>query len=168
MKFDREVTPKGVCIPIAALKLGKLQDAGKLKLHTLDNALVLLKRRMTAPELLTAVQQLSELAAELLAHLAGVCGGCEDCGQEGCPYDSLGDVPLDLPDDLRQAAGIPKDVKLCAEVNEEDATVTLSAAGYRYDLRDIPPGSLEVLAEAGVCLGELEQHMIMEDAVYGS
>ena len=68
---------------------------------------------------------------------------------------------------LREAAGIPDGAKLCAEVDEEAHTVTVLAAEHRYDLRDLPAELLATFAEAGTCLGKLEEHMIAEDIVYG-
>ena len=37
-----------------------------------------------------------------------------------------------------------------------------------YDLRDVPLELLDIFGDAGSCLGELEEHMILEDIVYGS
>lgn len=169
MKFIKESAPNGIHISSAALKVSNISCGETVELHTLDNAMVLLKGHMTAPELLTVVRQLSSTAAELLAHLAKVCGPCESCAdcKEGCPYNDLGDGAISLPDYLRQEAGIPEDAKLCAEVNKEAGSVTISMSGHKHDLRDILPDLLETFVEAGTCLGELEEHMILEDIVYG-
>lgn len=85
MKFSKEVTLRGVYITAGTLKVSKLPSDKKLELHTLDNALVLLRGQMTAPELLTAAHALADLAAELINHLAEVCGPCEDCDKYSCP-----------------------------------------------------------------------------------
>lgn len=68
---------------------------------------------------------------------------------------------------LRQAAGISNGAKLCAKVDDEAHTITVMAAEHRYDLRDISAGLLATFTEAGTCLGRLEEHMMMEDIVYG-
>ena len=81
---------------------------------------------MTAPELLSAVEQLRGVASELLFHLHQVCGPCEEC-PDGC---------------------------LCGE--SEDSP-----------LLHLPADLLLTFAEAGTCLGELEDHLITEDIVYG-
>lgn len=169
MKFIKESTPKGIHISSAALKVSSIPCGETVELHTLDNALILLKGHMTAPELLAAARQLSSTAAELLAHLAKVCGPCESCEdcEESCPYNDLGGEAISLPDYLRQEAGIPEDAKLCAEVNKEAGSVTISMSGHKHDLQDIPSDLLDTFAEAGTCLGELEEHMILEDIVYG-
>ena len=77
------------------------------------------------------------------------------------------DGSVELKDFLRQEAGIPEGVKLCAEVDKETHSVIISEAGYRYDLRDLPPDLLDTFSAAGICLGKLEEHLIMEDTVYG-
>ena len=40
-------------------------------------------------------------------------------------------------------------------------TVTIAEAGYDHDLRDVPPYLLEMLGEAGICLGELEEQLMV-------
>ena len=135
MKFIKEGSIKGAFVTAGTLKVSGICDE-KLELHTLDNAVLLLKGWMTAPELLTAAHELAKFAAGLYSHLA-------------------------------QAAGIPDGAKLCAEVDEEAHTVTVLAAEHRYDLRDLPAELLATFAEAGTCLGKLEEHMIAEDIVYG-
>lgn len=167
MKFVNETTPKGLQIPAAAMKLSGFAQGGKVELHTAEAALVILKRRMTAMELIRAVDALHRLATELTAHLAMACGPCDDCG-DGCPYDDLEDGMLELPDYLRREAGIPDGAKLCAYADDEENTVTIGMAGYDHDLRDVPPYILEMLAEAGICLGELEEHLMTEKILYGA
>jgi len=134
MKFICESAPQGLRIPTAALNLSHIPYGGKVELHTLDCALVLLKGELTAPELISVAKQLHNTAEELYAHLAKVCGPCEGCEESGCPYDALEEESIDLP-------------------------------GY---LRDVPLELLDIFGDAGSCLGELEEHMILEDIVYGS
>lgn len=135
--------------------------------------MVVLQGQMTAMELLTAARSLQDLAVDLHMHLAKVCGQCDGCGEnaenggEGCPLANLEADGIDLPDYLRREAGIPEGAKLCAEVDEEENTVTIFPAGYDHDLRDIPPGMLEMFLAANVCLGELEERLIVGDTVYG-
>ena len=167
MKFIKENAAKGIRIPPSALDLSGIPFGEKVEMRVLDNAILMLKGRMTAPELLTVVEQLNSTAEELFAHLTMVCGPCDGCDEESCPAESLDEEAIDLPGYLRREAGIPEDVKLCAEVDEETGSVTLSAAGHRYNLQDVPPELLEICEKAGICLGELEEHMIREDVVYG-
>lgn len=126
MKFIKEITSRGLLIPMVAARLAKFKAGDRVEYRPLDNVVVVLKKRMTAPELLTAVEQLNGVATELLLHLDRVCGPCEECA-DGC---------------------------LCGE--SEDSP-----------LQHLPTDLLLTFAEAGTCLGELEEHLITEDIVYG-
>lgn len=126
MKFIKEITSRGLLLPMIAARLAKFKAGDRVEYRPLDHVIVVLKKRMTAPELLTAVEQLQSVASELLFHLYQVCGPCEECA-DGCLCGETGDSPLQhLPTDL-----------------------------------------LLTFAEAGTCLGELEEHLITEDIVYG-
>ena len=86
MKFIKEITPKGLLLPVTAARLAGLSAGEKAEYHTLNGAMLVLKGRMTAPELLTVVHQLTSASAQLLHHLSQVCGYCEDCDKDSCPY----------------------------------------------------------------------------------
>ncbi len=146
------------------MKLSGFEGGGKVELHASEDALVVLKQRMTAMELLRAAKSLQKLATDLHVHLAGVCGPCGGCNGD-CPVEDGDEV--DLPDYLREEAGIPEKAKLCASVDEEEHTVTISEADYDHDLRDVPEEVLEMFREAGICVGELEERLILGDVVYG-
>lgn len=167
MKFVKEMTCKGIHIPAAALKLCGFEPESKLEIHTSENALVVLKGRMTAMELLQAAQHLQDLTVDLHVHLGKVCGPCDGCGEDGCPYEDMDGDDIDLPEYLREEAGIPEGAKLCAWVDEEEKTVTIGAADHDHDLRDVPPHVLEMFAATGMCVGELEERLILGDCVYG-
>lgn len=166
MKFAKMGSIKGAFVTAGTLKVSGISDE-KLELHTLDNAVLLLKGEMTAPELLAAAHALADMSSKLLNHLAQVCGPCENCDKDSCPYNDFEEESVQVNEYLREAAGIPDGSKLCAKVDEEAHTITVLAAEHRYDLRDLPAGLLATFAEAGTCLGRLEEHMIAEDTVYG-
>lgn len=126
MKFIKGITSKGLLLPMVAAQLAGFKAGDKVEYHPRKGTMVVLKKQMTAPELLNAVEQLNGVATELLLHLDRVCGPCEECA-DGCFCGESEDSPLQhLPTDL-----------------------------------------LLTFAEAGTCLGELEEHMILEDIVYG-
>lgn len=126
MRCTADLHRMSLRIPGVALKISGFEGQTQAEYRPLDNVIVVLKKRMTAPELLTAVEQLNGVATELLLHLDKVCGPCEEC-VDGC---------------------------LCGE--SEDSP-----------LQHLPTDLLLTFAEAGTCLGELEEHLIMEDIVYG-
>lgn len=166
MKFIMQLPNGSFHVPSAALKISGLEGGDRIEIHTLERAAVIMKQQMNAMELLATAEELNKLAAELITHLARVCGICEGC-ETACPYDDLDGGMLELPEHIREEAGIRADAKLCAVVNEDDHTVTLGVAGYSYDLRDVPENILEMLSELGVCMGALEHHLITEDVIYG-
>ena len=144
MKFNKQINNGTLLIPGGAFKISGFEGGEKVEIHTLDSAVVVL----------------------LTVHLARVCGTCDDC-EDGCPFDDLEDGMLELPDYLREEAGIPAGAKLCVYVDDEEKTVTIAEAGYDHDLRDVPPYLLEMLGEAGICLGELEEQLMVGDLIYG-
>lgn len=146
------------------MKLSGFESGGKVELQASEDALVVLKPRMTAMELLRAARSLQKLAEDLHVHLSRVCGPCDGCDGE-CPFE--GGDEVDLPDYLREEAGIPEKAKLCASVDEEEHTVTISKADYDHDLRDVPEEVLELFRASGICVGELEERLILGDVVYG-
>lgn len=166
MKFNKEIRNGALSIPGGVFKISGFEADEKAEIHALDSAVVVLKQQMTAMELTQAADALHQLATELTAHLAMACGACDDCG-DGCPFDDLEDGMLELPEYLRREACIPAGAKLCAYADDEEQTVTIGMAGYDHDLRDVPPYLLEMLAEAGICLGNLEEHLMTEKILYG-
>ncbi len=164
MEFLKEVSLKGAFIPRSALTLSGFAEKEEAELHALPGAAILLKKRMTALELLQAVDALSKTSTSLLTELAGVCGPCEDCAE--CPYDCSVQESVTLPEHLRQEAGIALDAKLCADANEETQTVTIYAAQHRHDLSDIPEDLFPLLHELGLCMGALEEKIIHEEVVH--
>ena len=157
MKFNKQMSNNTLSIPSGVFKISGFEADEKAEIHALDSAVVILKKRMTATELIQAMDALHQLATELTVHLAMVCGTCDDCE----------DGMLELPDYLRREACIPAGAKLCAYADDEEQTVTIGVAEYDHDLRDVPPYLLDMLAEAGICLGELEEHLMTEKILYG-
>lgn len=166
MKFNKQINNGTLLIPGGAFKISGFEGGEKVEIHTLDSAVVVLKKQMTTMELIQAMDALHRLATELTVHLARVCGTCDDC-EDGCPFDDLEDGMLELPDYLREEAGIPAGAKLCVYVDDEEKTVTIAEAGYDHDLRDVPPYLLEMLGEAGICLGELGEQLMVGNLIYG-
>lgn len=166
-KFIKNTTKKKLVIPNVVMELSEFERGGMVEICALPDAVVVLKREMTAMELIRAVDSLQRLAMELNRHLAGVCGPCEDCSGDGdCPAEPT-HTRTAIPDEVRKDVRIPANAKLCAWPGEQEGTVTVAQADYRYDLTDVPEWELSTLAMMGVCLGELEERLMAEDIVYG-
>lgn len=164
MKFLREATAKGLRVLPAELAMAGFSETQAAEVYVAEDAIVVLKRRMTGMELIRAARQLHELSVELSLHLAKACGFCHDCAEE-CPFEAL-EEEIDLPGYLREEAGIDEGAKLCAYVNEEENSVTIAEAGHEYDLRDVPPEVVDMFLDTGLCLGELDELLIKGDVVY--
>jgi len=156
MKFEKQVTINGALVPRSALQLADLGEQGNLGMHTLPGAVILTRKRMTAAELAQTVEALAELSSQLIACLADACGTCADCPEEQCPFDS--DDYLKLLDELQTP-----DMPLSRTDTSDNG---LSARNIR-SLHDISPALLELLADHGVCLSELEAHLSQKDVIYG-
>lgn len=168
-KFTKNTTKKKLVIPNTVLDLSGLEKGEPVEIQALDNAVVILRKEMTAMELVRAIDSLQGTVLDLTQHLTDVCGPCEDCsGSDGekCPADPSRTTTL-IPEEVRKDAHIPADAKLCAWPGDMPGTVSIGQADYRYDLTDVPAWVLEILASYGVCLGALEERLMEEDIVYG-
>ena len=166
MKFVREVTSEGIKIPHAATKIAKMEIDSSTDLFVSDGAMILLKRKMTAMDLIRTSQYLHEVASDLIVHLALACGTCEDC-EECCPCDECEwDEEVFIPDYLREEAGIPGSSKLSVCVDEGNGAIIISAAEYEHDLSDVPELVIEMLVNSGTAICALEEHLIKGDIVY--
>lgn len=164
MKFLREAAAKGLWILPSELAMAGFPEAETAEVHVGEDAIVILKRRMTGMELIRAARRLHELSAELNVQLAKACGFCHDCA-DVCPFEDM-EEEIDLPSYLREKAGIDEGAKLCVYVNEEDNCVAIAQANHQYDLRDVPPETLDMFLGTGLCLGELDELLIKGDVVY--
>ena len=157
---------KKLTIPHAVMEMSGFEENSVVDLCALDDAVVVLKRNMTAMELVRAVDSLQRLVVDLNRHLADVCGPCEDCGDGECPV-SRERNRIDVPEEVRREAGIPPDAKLCACASGEAGMVAVFQAEYRHDLTDVPEWERTVLASMGACMGSLEELLMNEEIVYG-
>ena len=94
MKFVKGTTKKKLVIPNAVMELGGFEKGAPVEIRALPDAVAVLKKEMTAMELIRAVDSLQRLSVELLVELIGVCDPCEDCGNEkGAAALESTDVP---------------------------------------------------------------------------
>ena len=68
-KFIKNTTKKKLVIPNVVLELSGFEKGGTVEICALPEAVVVLKREMTAMELIRAVDSLQRLAVELNRHL---------------------------------------------------------------------------------------------------
>jgi len=153
-KITKETTKKKLVIPYDVMERSGFQRGVPVDIHTLTDAVVILKNEMTVMELLRAVDQMRVLSVELLCALTENCDACGDCGGTGdgsCAY--LDHYPTtNIPAHTLKKAGIPMDAKLCAQAGPDSGIVTVTQAGYQYDLADVPMWELDIPAVQGVML----------------
>ena len=166
MKFNKQINNGTLLIPGGAFKISGFEGGEKVEIHTLDSAVVVLKKQMTTMELIrrwmpcTGWPRSSPsiwpesvapvMTARMAAHSMIWRTACWNC-QTTC-----GKKPASLPG--------PSSVSMWMTKKK---TVTIAEAGYDHDLRDVPPYLLEMLGEAGICLGELEEQLMVGNLIYG-
>ncbi|WP_320928365.1 hypothetical protein [Hungatella sp.] len=136
-----------ITIPKAAFDLCEFTAADSLELHSGHSAIVLIKEKMTALELIEAAEMLREMASDLMVELAKACGLCDNCGEgnpQPCP-DCQGDAVCAM---LNGCKDSPTDCvshcDLCGELLDESQRVQIPA--YILEDADIPLGTkLEAL-----------------------
>jgi hypothetical protein len=179
-----------IALPEFACELCGFTGEETLELHAAEDTLVVLKEQMTAMELIHAIDALGGIASELTVILAKACGFCDNCGDGNSEHcadcDSSKDGPVEwvkdcelcrdllngdeairVPEYLLEEAGIPKDSKLQAYVDEDSGEITIAEADTQYDIADVPAGIRAVLAQSGVCLAGLDELLMLEKIVYG-
>ena len=172
MKFEKDNVSQGVKIPAAAMNISGFAPDEAAEYHTLQDAVVVLKKQMNALELVRAAWSLQQLSAELCSHLAMLCVPhecCEDCSEDGesCPYDPMDfTVDFEIPDELRERAGIPEGAPLHVELLD-DGEITISMNHDGPGLWDIPAPMMQGFFAAGICPASLEELMESGEIVYG-
>jgi hypothetical protein len=72
--MKKEKTTPDIMLPEAACELCGFTGEETLALHAAEDTLVILKEKMTAMELVHAIDALGEIASELTVCLAKACG----------------------------------------------------------------------------------------------
>ncbi len=87
LKFNKTLSPDGLRLPGAVFRISGFASNEEAEVRPIQDAVVVLKRRMTALELAGAIQSLHTLSTELGTELVKASGLCRDCAQ-GCPKDA--------------------------------------------------------------------------------
>lgn len=162
MKLTLGIAKKGLRVRKELLNASGFQGEAALDVHGREQAIVVMKKEMTAMELVNTIQSLKDLASDLLVHLAKVCGPCEHC-EGGCPC--MGDEQrVRLPEDLLEQAGIPRNARLDAMVGEGEVTL---APAESFDLRDVSPEMKLLFQQTNICLDELDGILAGGSVIYG-
>ena len=160
MNFNKRITREGLSIPKSVAKASSFASWEDLRGHALPQAIVVLKKQMTAREVLAAADSLNQLFMAMLSELLACCGLCDGCG-DGCPVEldrqarlsdeELAEMGISLPDHL--------------SVLDDDGDLLIA---QRYPgLEDVPVDLMRLLDESGICLSALAERLQEGDLVYG-
>ena len=69
MKFNKQINNGTLLIPGGAFKISGFEGGEKVEIHTLDSAVVVLKKQMTTMELIQAMDALHRPSGQSLWHL---------------------------------------------------------------------------------------------------
>lgn len=167
MKFTKEYSGQKLIVPSGAMTLSGFEPSKEVELHTLNGAVVILNRRMTAVELISTIDTLTQFCADLTTDLVRACSSYDILGiGDSCPPAYHGDE-VSLPDYLLDGAGIPKSAKLCVSVDADNATITIQESESFGLIDDVPPYILSILESSGACLGKLEDYLFTGEDIYG-
>lgn len=167
MKFMKEYSGQKLIVPSGAMKLSGFEPVQEVELHTLDGAVIIIRKRMTAMELISTIDTLTQFCADLATALVQACSSYDILGiGNSCPPAYHGDE-VSLPDYLLAGAGIPKNAKLCVSADADNATITIRESESFGLTDDIPPYILSILKSSGACLGKLEDYLFTEEDIYG-
>lgn len=170
MKLEKTLDENGrLIIPATALKLCGFLPDEKLSLRTLDSLAVVMPKEMTALDMISAIEGLSELAVGLLVALNDVCGTCEDCNE--CFMEKLADPAtpsrIQLPHNMLEELGLEPDAKILGCLDKDSGNVLLELAEYSSDIEDVSQDTMGLLATAGIALCKLNELLKKGDIVYG-
>jgi hypothetical protein len=177
-------TQPEILLPERACELCGFDSGDALELHVGEDVLVILKNQMTAMELIHVISMISEMSTDLTVALAKACGRCNNCDDEDdgtgqndpakwvercslCGDLLDGSQNIQIPGYLLEEAGISSGAKLEASADRDIGKITVTEAENQYDISDVPPGILNVLAQSGICLAELDELIMAEDIIYG-
>ena len=162
---EKKKTDFSMTIPSAALEEAGIAAAKCAELHHLKHCVAVLQGKLTAFEMIEAIESLSKLAEFLTVQLSKVCGCCDGCDACGEVLENEQDITV--PPELLDELDIPRNAKLEAYADPDEGLIIIGPANYEHDISDVPDDFLRMLVAAGVCISELEEHLMTEDIVYG-
>ena len=110
------LTDEGLCISNKIVRKTSLPNAEKATLYANDAGLLLLNEALTAWQIIKTVDMLNTAATSLIMRLENAAGEHE----EKCRR-------VNIPEELLQAAGIPKNAPLTIEADDGEIYITVSS-----------------------------------------
>lgn len=153
----------GLTIPMDVLEIVGMSDS--ITLTGYQDMIILKNTKMTALQVINAIEGLEDILSELYNALNENCSKCNDC--ESCGYcDGICEDNIEMPDWAMEEAGLEVGTKLCICVEEDSGIITLEPIGYDFDITDVSEEMLGILTDMEICIGELNESIIMEEIIY--
>lgn len=154
----------------AVLERCGFDNRDELALYPHTDSLVLLKDKMTAVQLIHAIDHLDSLSAELLSALANACDEDEHEPSNDCSRCRMPCHGIEIPPCLLEEAGIAPNVGLQFDTRNGEIIVSAIDDDWGdddFDITDyVPERLLELLQNADVCTDNLRELLKNGEIVY--
>ena len=157
--------PGSIELPTELFEVCGLKTPLNFKIHARDGALVVMREKMTALELVHTISGLCGLVNDMYEHLLRRCGKCDGC--DHCVYDGAPAEEARIPDEATLQVGLFPAEALQALLDRHIHRPAVTAIDHTHDLSDVPADVLSMLVEDGASLCDLDQHLREGDVIYG-
>lgn len=128
-EFKPKIAVKGFCLPDEIVEDTTLKEADTIDFYSNRSSILMLDRQMTARQIISTVDMLNSVATTLILRLKSIAKEYE----EKCRR-------VTIPEELLQAAGIPKNAPLTIEA--DDGEIYITVASEDEDLTETLPSFL--------------------------
>ncbi len=128
-EFKPKIAVKGFCLPDKIVEDTTLKEADTIDFYSNRSSILMLDRQMTARQIISTVDMLNSVATTLILRLKSIAKEYE----EKCRR-------VNIPEELLQAARIPKNAPLTIEA--DDGEIYITVASEDEDLTETLPSFL--------------------------
>lgn len=128
-EFKPKIAVKGFCLPDEIVEDTTLKKADTIDFYSNSSSILMLDRQMTAWQIIKTVEMLNTAATSLIMRL-------ENAAEEHEAKCRC----VNIPEELLQAAGIPKNAPLSIEADDGEIYITVASEGE--DLTETLPSFL--------------------------
>ena len=146
-----KIAVKGFYIPDEIAEETTLKEADTIDFYSNSSSILMLDRQMTARQIISTVDMLNSVATSLIVRLKSAAKEHErKCRR------------VNIPEELLQAAGIPKNAPLTIEA--DDGEIYISIASEDEDLTEtLPPFLVDLFSDCNLDFAALRSLLDSED-----
>ena len=146
-----KIAVKGFYLPDEIVDDTTLKEADTIDFYSNSSSILMLDRQMTARQIISTVDMLNSVATSLIIRLKSAAKKHEEKGRR-----------VNIPEELLQAAGIPKDAPLTIEA--DDGEIYISIASEDEDLTETLPSFLvDLFSDCNLDFAALRSLLDSED-----